>query len=211
MNARVIVPLAFAITAAACTNPPRSRDLANPEVSGATLAQQVCSNCHGVTGNSISPNMPNLAAQQREYVIAQLRGFRSHSRQDPAGFEYMWGISRSLTDRQIDELADYYAGQQPAAIPSAQASAVRDRGHALFTGGAPDHGVPPCSSCHGDKAQGNGKFPRLAGQHADYIVKQLTIFQRTDERPDGAVMKTVAHALTSEDVEAAAAYLQNFE
>jgi cytochrome c553 len=206
MNARVVVPLAFAVAVVACSNLPRSRDLANAEVSGATLAVQVCSNCHGPGGNSISPNFPRLAAQQREYLSAQLREFRSHSRRDPAGFEYMWGISRSLTDKQIDELADYYAGQR-AAQPSS-ASAEGDRGHALFASGAPDQGVPPCSTCHGDKAQGNGKFPRLAGQHADYIVKQLTIFQRTDERPAGAVMKNVAHALTRADVEAAAAFLQ---
>lgn len=206
MNARVVVPLAFAIAAVACSNLPRSRDLANPEVSGATLAAQVCSNCHGPGGNSISPNFPRLAAQQREYLGAQLREFRSHSRRDPAGFEYMWGISRGLTDKQIDELAEYYAAQK--ATPPSTALAAGDRGHTLFASGAPDQGVPPCSTCHGDKAQGNGKFPRLAGQHADYIAKQLTIFQRTDERPAGAVMKNVAHALTRADVEAAATYLQ---
>jgi len=207
MNVRMMVPLALGIAAAACSNLPRSRDLGNPEVSGATLARQVCSNCHGVTGDSISPNMPKLAAQQREYLSAQLRGFRSHSRRDPAGFEYMWGISRSLTDKQIEELADYYAAQTMARAVSPVSA--NERGHALFAAGAPDRGVPPCSSCHGDQGQGNGKFPRLAGQHADYLVKQLTVFQRTDERPEGAIMKVVAHALTRDDIEAAAAYLQD--
>ena len=211
MNARVIVPLALAIAAAACANLPRSRDLANPQVSGTTLAQQVCANCHGVTGRSVSPNAPRLAAQQREYLSAQLREFRSKNRRDPAGFEYMWGVSRSLTDKQIDELADYYAQQQPATPPSATDSPANTRGHALFTDGAPDHGTPPCQSCHGEKAQGNGKFPRLAGQHADYIIKQLTVFQRTNERPSGAIMENVAHTLSREDVEAVAAYLQNLD
>ena len=52
MNARTAFPLAVAVAVAlaACSNLPRSRDLANPDVSGTTLAQQVCSNCHGVTG-----------------------------------------------------------------------------------------------------------------------------------------------------------------
>ena len=62
--------------------------------------------------------------------------------------------------------------------------------------------------CHGDHAQGNATFPRLAGQHADYVVKQLMVFQRTDERPEGAVMKTVAHALHPEDMRDVAAYVQ---
>jgi len=135
MNVRMMVPLALGIAAAACSNLPRSRDLGNPEVSGATLARQVCSNCHGVTGDSISPNMPKLAAQQREYLSAQLRGFRSHSRRDPAGFEYMWGISRSLTDKQIEELADYYAAQTMARAVSPVSA--NERGHALFAAGAP--------------------------------------------------------------------------
>ena len=212
MKVRVIVPVTLTIAVAACTNLPRSRDLANPDVAGATLAQQVCSNCHGITGDSVSPNMPKLAAQQHEYLVAELRGFRSHSRQDPAGFEYMWGISRSLTDKQIDELADYYSKQQPPRSSSAVSDSPENaRGRALVTGGAPDHGVPPCSSCHGDKVQGNGKFPRLAGQHADYLIKQLTVFQRTNDRPEGAIMKTVAHALTSADIDAAAAYLQSLD
>jgi cytochrome c553 len=52
------------------------------------------------------------------------------------------------------------------------------------------------------------QFPRLAGQHADYTVKQLTVFQRTDERPEGSVMKTVAHGLTRENMESVAAYME---
>src|SRR5690349_13414424 len=97
--------LLLVLLATACANTPRSRDTANPDVSGQTLAQQVCSNCHGVTGNSVSPNFPNLAAQQPAYLIAQLEGFRGQSRRDPAGFEYMWGLSRHLSDGQIRQLA----------------------------------------------------------------------------------------------------------
>ena len=51
-------------------------------------------------------------------------------------------------------------------------------------------------------------FPRLAGQHADYVVKQLVVFQRTDERPEGSIMKTVAHDLTAQNVSDVAGYVQ---
>ena len=94
-NRKIILVLGIAL-AAGCTNLPRSRDLGNPNVAGATLAQQVCSNCHGVTGTSVSPNMPNLAAQQPAYISAQLKLFRGRERLDPA--------ARSLQDfstRQI--------------------------------------------------------------------------------------------------------------
>ena len=64
-------------------------------------------------------------------------------------------------------------------------------------------------TCHGDNGQGNEAFPRLAGQHADYIVKQLIVFQRTAQRPEGAIMKTIAHELTADDIKNVAVYLQS--
>jgi cytochrome c553 len=55
---------------------------------------------------------------------------------------------------------------------------------------------------------GHDSFPRLAGQHADYVIKQLAVFQRTEERPDGAVMTVVAHGLREQDFASVAAYVQ---
>ncbi|WP_372524273.1 c-type cytochrome [Piscinibacter sp.] len=201
--------IAAAMLSAGCANPTRSRDLANPNVTATTLAQQVCSNCHGLTGNAISPNFPNLAGQVEAYFVAQLNGFKSHGRQDPAGFEYMWGLSRSLTDDQIKGLAAYFAAQKPARQPGEGTASQVAAGKAIFENGMSAKKVPPCSSCHGAEGQGNGPFPRIAGQHADYLVKQLVVFQRTDERPEGGIMKTVAHELSAQDIENVAAYAQS--
>ena len=79
---------------------------------------------------------------------------------------------------------------------------------AIFTGGIPSKNIPPCTTCHGPSGAGNEQFPRLAGQHADYISKQLLVFQRTDQRPEGVVMKAVAHDLAPEDIQSVAAFLQ---
>ena len=209
MRTVTLSALALCLAAAGCTNLPRSRDLANPDVAGKTLAEQVCSNCHGVTGTATSPNFPNLAAQQQEYLVLQLQGFHGQSRRDPAGFEYMWGISRSLTDKQIAELAAYFASQQPRLQGVEGHPAQIAAGQTIFQHGVPDKSIPPCGSCHGPEGHGNGKFPRIAGQHADYLVKQLTVFQRTDERPEGSIMKTVAHELTAENIINVAAYAQS--
>lgn len=200
--------ITVASLSAGCANPTRSRDLANPNVSATTLAQQVCSNCHGLTGNATSPNFPNLAGQVEPYFIAQLKGFKSHGRQDPAGFEYMWGLSRSLTDEQITGLAAYFAAQRPLQQPIEGAASRMEAGKAIFSNGVSAKNVPACSTCHGPEGKGNAAFPRLAGQHADYLVKQLLVFQRTDERPEGAIMKVVAHELTRQDIENVATYLQ---
>ena len=204
-----ILALLAAALVAGCANPGRSRDLANPNVPAVTLAQQVCSNCHGVTGVSVSPNFPNLAGQTPAYIAAQLKEFKKHDRADPAGFEYMWGISRSLSDAQIDGLAAYFAAQAPTHLPPEESANRMAIGKAIFHDGLPAQNVPACVACHGANGQGNEGFPRLAGQHADYIVKQLIVFQRTDERPEGAVMKTVAHELSVEDIKNVAAYAQS--
>jgi cytochrome c553 len=197
-----------ALALTGCSDLTRSRDLANPQVSAITLAQQVCSSCHGLTGNAISPNFPNLAGQTPTYLAAQLRAFKSHGRSDPAGFEYMWGLSRGLADAQIDGLAAYYAGQIPARQPVEGSAAHIASGKMIYETGLAAKNVTACAGCHGKVGQGNDAFPRLAGQHADYVVKQLLVFQRTDERPDGAMMKTIAHELTPQDIENVAAYVQ---
>jgi cytochrome c553 len=194
--------------ATGCANVERSRDTANPIVAGATLAMQVCSNCHGPTGNSVSPNFPNLAQQPEAYLAAQLHEFKAHSREDPAGSEYMWGLSHNLTDKQIQELAAHFAAEK---LESQRIEGRPDRiaaGKVIFTDGLPAQSIPACASCHGPDGMGNAAFPRIAGQHVDYLTKQLKVFQRTDQRPAGVVMKTVAHQLTRENIENVSAYLQ---
>ena len=199
------------VLGAGCSNIQNSRNLANPKVSATTLAQQVCSLCHGIDGRSTNPNFPNLAGQQPTYFMAQMKVFRTHNRLDPAGYEYMWGLSRSLTDDQIKGLADYYAAKAPAPLRGATVDPkTLAGGKAIFEQGVPEKGIAACSACHGPQAQGNEQFPRLAHQHSDYIIKQLTVFQRTEERPEGIIMKTVAHELTRKNMEDVAAYLQEF-
>ncbi len=207
-HVQLLIALAAVAVAAGCANPSRSRDLANPKVAPVVTAQQVCSSCHGMTGVSVSPNFPNLAAQTPMYLAAQLREFRSHDRLDPPGFEYMWGLSRKLTDEQIEGLANYYAHQAPPPAAAKGNPALVAVGDRLFHEGVPGKNVPACVSCHGDRGQGNGQFPRLAGQHADYLVKQLLVFQRTNQRPNAAAMKIVAHELSRPEIESVAAYVQ---
>ena len=207
---RLTLPLAMAVVAlgAGCANLERSRNVADPNVSGQTLAQQVCSNCHGIDGNSVSPNFPNLAAQQKTYLVSQLEGFRNPGRSDPAGFEYMWGLSHHLTDKQIGELADYFAAQKLVS-PGAGKQLEAAKGKQIFEEGLAAQSIPPCKSCHGEQGQGTqGVAPRIAHQHADYIVKQLDVFQRTNQRPAGPAMKVVAHGLTKQNMEDVAQYLQ---
>ena len=207
---KAILPLALAIASlgVGCSGLERSRNLADPQVSGTTIAQQVCSICHGLDGNSVSPQFPRLAGQQSVYLVNQIKGFKDHGRSDPPGPEFMWGLSRNLSDKQIDELADYFSKQTPA--PNAAVDPkLMAAGKEIFENGIPDQNVIACTACHGPKAQGIEAFPRLANQHADYIVRQLNVFQNTQGRP-GTPMEAVVHPLTGNNKEAVAAYLQAF-
>lgn len=199
---------AFALGVAGCSSLERSRDLGNPAVSAKTLAQQVCSNCHGADGNSVSPQYPRLAGQQKEYLVSQLRNFRGHQRSDPPGPEMMWGITRSLTDEQIQGLAEYFNRQAPARNAAVDPQLV-PLGKQIFENGIPELKTPACRSCHGQNAEGMAAFPRLANQHEDYLMNQLHVFQETDFRA-GTPMKEVTHLLTPEHIRAVAAYLQGF-
>jgi cytochrome c553 len=208
---RILMAVALSLIGAGCSNLERSRDLNNPNVPAKTIAQQVCSNCHGVDGNSVSPAFPQLAGQQAAYITSQLNNFRGHQRADPAGSEYMWGLSHHLSDAQIAGLAEYYSTQTPrrSAVPAADPKLLA-AGAEIFEKGVPEQNVIACMACHGPKAQGVEAFPRLAYQHADYIVKQLSVFQNTQGGRPGTPMEFVAHQLTGENKEAVAAYLQAF-
>jgi cytochrome c553 len=194
----------FVLTA--CSSLEGSRSVNNPSMSGRTLAAQVCSTCHGVTGESTSPNFPKLNGQQKEYLVAQLDDFRGHVRSDARAQEHMWGFTR-LTTAQITELADYFSSQAPMRGKASSSPEV-SRGEAIFTKGIPDLGVVQCSSCHGNSGEGNGTFPRLAGQHSNYLIQQIEVFQQTEQRPRGGPMKVVTHGLTEKDTAAVAQYLE---
>lgn len=189
----------------ACVNPPSSRNVNDPQASAQSIAVQVCSNCHGLTGESISPMFPKLSGQQRDYLLAQLADFKGHERSDSRGVQYMWGFTH-LSPKQVEDLADYFAAQTPMHAVVTVGADI-NLGKALFEGGAPGEGAVPCTSCHGAQGEGNGLIPRLAGQHPAYVLEQIKVFQLTDLRPRGAAMKQVTHALTDSDARAIAHYI----
>ena len=139
------------------------------------LIRRECSTCHGARGISVSPTFPNLAGQSAAYLEAQLKAFRDRSRADPHAQAFMWGMAAQLTDSTISDIAAYFASQPPSKGASAGPDEVA-AGKTIYEDGIAAQHVPPCKSCHGPKAEGNGPFPRLAGQHREYLEKQLEAF-----------------------------------
>ncbi|NBR16684.1 MAG: cytochrome c4 [Gammaproteobacteria bacterium] len=157
--------LATVLLAAVLT--PAAQAKGNAEA-GATKAA-VCTACHGVNGNSVNPEWPNLAGQNARYIEEQLRLFRAGHRNNMV----MYPLAMALTDEDIADLAAYFSTQTPS---GQEADAANYKtGEALYRGGDRTRGIPSCTSCHGPVGLGNpgSGFPALRAQHSTYTLKQL--------------------------------------
>ncbi len=166
----------------------------------------VCGACHNPDGNSLVPIFPKLAGQGERYLLEQLRDIRTGARPVPE----MTGLLASSSDQDLADLAAWYASQTPTT--GVADPALVERGRALFNGGDPGTGLPACIGCHAPEGAGvpSAGFPRVAGQHAAYVSKQLRAFregQRTDEG-DAAIMRTIAGRLSEADIDALSSYIQ---
>ena len=168
---------------------------------------KTCGICHGVNGRSISPTFPNLAAQTAPYIELQLRAFKDQTRADPDAQAYMWGMASQLNDAMISDLANYFASLPPPSASKPGNPALVSRGKHLFEEGVPVRNIPPCADCHGSHAEGTAVLPRLAGQHAPYLFKQMQAIQTTLRL--APAMHGVVKDLEREQMQAVVAYLES--
>lgn len=149
-----------------------------------------CLGCHGAAGVSSNPQWPNLAGQSSLYIAAQLNKFKSGGRDNPT----MKAIAAELTEADIQNLAAYFAS-----LPAKSAG-----GDAALAKTGKDK-TTTCMGCHGEQLSGIGQFPRLAGQHPQYLTKQLNDFKSGAR--EASTMNTVAKTLSDDDIKAISAYL----
>jgi cytochrome c553 len=172
------------------------------------IAVGTCATCHGWRGYSTVPKFPVLAGQHANYLLAQMQAFKAQTRADPDALGYMWGMAAPLDDTVMAALADYYSRQAPRGGTRGD-TALIGRGMQLYQQGDSAAGIPPCAACHGAAGEGTDMFPRLAGQHVEYLLKQLRSFQ--SNLRNVAIMHGVAQGLRSSDMLAVATYLQSLD
>ena len=191
----------------ACWIGPALADIPDADKKAAAkMATETCASCHGPGGRSTAPTFPRLAGQQAAYLDAQLKGFRDQTRGDPDAIAYMWGMASQLSDSQIAALADYFSQQRPAAGTPGNAAAIA-AGREIYEKGVPSLQIAACETCHGKGAVGAGAFPRLAGQHAPYLFKQMLVIQSVLR--SAPVMHGIVKDLTPTQMQAVAAYLES--
>lgn len=159
------------------------------ELSTVEQKAATCFVCHGDKGKSNDSHFPSLAAQQSIYIVNQLNAFKSGIRINPV----MQAQASKLTAEDINNYGAYFAVQQAAKANGDPTLVQQGKSKAVV-----------CLGCHGTSGEGNGEFPRLAGQHPEYLIQQLTHF-KNGTRTNGA-MQALAGNLSEEDIKALAAY-----
>ncbi|MDE1938177.1 MAG: cytochrome c4 [Alphaproteobacteria bacterium] len=201
--------IVFVVTLATCASVASTLAMAegSSTIPPAAVAEatSVCQDCHGPQGNSVSSTFPRLNGQQADYIEAQLKNFRDHSRSDPHARAYMWGMASQLDDATIAGLAKYYSGQTPT--QPQKGGALAAEGKNIFMNGVEAQNVPACQACHGEHGEGNSVIPRIAGQHANYLKTQLEAFRSTLRESD--VMHANTKDMTDSQIEALVSYLAN--
>ena len=173
------------------------------------IVSQVCAACHAADGNSQIPVNPKLAGQIPEYLYKQLTDFKAAAgkkaeRENPV----MAGMVANLSPEDMHNLAAYFAGQKatPGAAKSKDLVALGQR---IYRGGISSEGIAACASCNGPNGAGMpAQYPRLSGQHAEYVGAQLKAFRSGARANDiNATMRGVAGRLSDREIDAVADYI----
>ena len=169
-----------------------------------SIANQICAACHGADGNSPLPMNPTLAGQHPEYLFKQLNEFTSGNRNNVV----MMGMVAGLSAEDMRNLSAYYATEK-LSEPAAKDKDLVTQGRKLFRGGNLATGVAACAGCHSPNGAGiPSQYPRLAGQHPEYVVTQLKAFRAGGRANDtNNMMRAVAARLTDKEIAAVAEYL----
>ena len=166
-----------------------------------------CAACHGIDGNSVTPDWPMLAGQHASYIVRQLRAFKEGERTDVT----MKPFADMLSEQDMLDLAAYFEAQTPT--PKGADPSLVTLGQQIYRGGVPGRGVAACIACHGPQGDGNplAAYPRIGGQHAAYTTKQLNLYRTGDRRSDievNQMMRNVASQLFEDEINALASYVQ---
>jgi len=160
----------------------------------------VCVACHGPMGNSTNADYPVLAGQTARYLYLELRDFKAGRRSDPR----MSPMAANLSPEDMHDLADYFAAQQPTPVVFKADPIKVDAGRKKAA-------EVLCTMCHLGGFIGQNEIPRVAGQHYQYIVKQLEDFRAHRRTNDAGSMTSVTTGLSDADIENLASYIVNLQ
>jgi cytochrome c553 len=157
---------------------------------------EACVACHGPGGNSSVPQFPILAGQTARYLYLQLKDFKEGRRTESTMDPFVKPLSRE----DMFDLSAYFAAQKlkPGNFKVDEKRAARGKAKADET---------LCTMCHLGGFMGQNEIPRVAGQHYEYVVKQMKDFKNYRRTNDAGNMTAVAKTLSDQDIEDLGHYL----
>jgi cytochrome c553 len=182
----------------------RLRDRKGNPITGKETSQ-LCAVCHGELGISDDPLIPNLAGQYSNYIVKQVRNFRTGRRTN----DIMSAVATNISDDDLFDVAAYYSSQKKSNVSEKSENPF---GKKLFLDSNISNMALACVNCHGER--GNGleprisAFPMIGGQNRDYVRLQLFNFRygiRTNS-PNN-IMNRIAGTLTDAKIEFLAEYV----
>lgn len=173
--------------------------LANPALAAELTtkgrrAAAVCANCHGDGGNSVKPDIPNLAGQNPTYLLEQMRQFADGRRR----FEFMEGMIKAMSADEKVGAVLFYTSQAVTPQASSNAALV-NKGKAYYD--------KICFRCHATDGHGNDTFARIAGQQGAYLTLTLKRYRKGDGPRTNALMADNTRNMTDADIDAVVAYV----
>jgi cytochrome c553 len=194
---------AAASSAPAAAAAPVAPKMAKPDLAkGSDKFTAVCASCHGADGNSGSPENPKLAGQHPEYLVKQLQEFKAGKRKNAI----MQGFASTLSDEDMRNIA-FWAASQKQKAGFAKDKDLVALGEKIYKGGIADRQIAACAGCHSPSGAGiPAQYPRLAGQHADYVASSLRGY-RDGTRNNNLQMTQNAAKLNDREIKAVADYV----
>lgn len=169
----------------------------------------MCIGCHGIPGyqNSFPEihKVPKISGQSEKFIVSALTAYQKGDRKHPT----MRGIAGSLSEQDMADLAAFYAGHNPGVTAPEEAKAPNAAVKALLDKGA-------CVSCHGANLSKpvDPAYPKLAGQHADYLyvaLKAYTVENNPYVGRANPIMGGVAKQFSHAEMKQLANYLSTLD
>jgi len=193
-------------------------DLSQYDLENAEEILETCAGCHGTLGEGgKNGTYPRLAGMRAKYIAKQLRAFKSKERVNIPMFPY--ATERELPEDDLRDISIYYwrikllrkMPQQDEPMDAWERLMIAktvfnvpridgdiEKGGALYE--------ENCRTCHGRNGWGRAHVPQLAGQHTNYLRRQIGVFL-AGERWQEEKMDAALRSLTAEDVENILAFL----
>lgn len=157
-----------------------------------------CANCHGDGGNSVKPDIPNLAGQNPSYLLEQLHQFADGRRRN----DFMERLIRALNPDEKIGMVVFYAKQEVVHKPVADAALV-NKGREYYG--------KICFRCHGEDGRGNEKIARIAGQQPNYLNLTLKRYRDGSSIRTDALMAANTRQMSDADIAAVVAYVSSMK